>query len=139
MNELQISWYRDRHWLPVARLALVSAFLVSGISKTIDFPSAVAEVRALSGLEPAGVLAALVVAVQLGGAALILAGGRLAWLGALLLGGFTLIATVVAHDFWTKTGAMQIRDMTTFFEHVGLIAGLFITCLLTDHDEKAAW
>lgn len=132
-------WHQEPRLLLAARAALVSAFLVSGISKTIDFPSAVAEVRGLSGLEPAGLLAAIVIAVQLGGSALVIAGGRLAWVGAVLLGGFTAIATVIAHDFWSKTGATQIRDMTTFFEHLGLIAGLFFACLLTDHeDHKAA-
>ena len=132
-------WGQEPRLLLVARVALVSAFLVSGIAKTIDFPSAVAEVRGLSGLKPAGLFAAIVVAVQLGGSALVIAGGRLAWVGAVLLGGFTAIATVVAHDFWSKTGSVQIRDMTTFFEHLGLIAGLFFACLLTDHnDHKAA-
>lgn len=60
-----------RNWLDhpsvslLAPVVLVSAFLVSGVLKAIDFPNAVGEVRALSGLEPANVLAAIVIAVQL--------------------------------------------------------------------------
>ncbi len=41
----------------IARLALASAFLVSGVHKALNFTDAVAEVRGLTGLEPAGLLA----------------------------------------------------------------------------------
>jgi len=120
-------------WIEVAaRLALVSAFLVSGVAKLLDFPGAMAEVRALTALEPAWVFAALVIATQLGGSLLVVAGGRRAWVGAGLLAGFTLVATLVAHTFWRKTGPEAVRDLTTFFEHIGLIAGLGLAVLLIE-------
>ena len=115
----------------LARLALVSAFLVSGLLKATDFTSAVAEVRGLVGLEPASLLTALVIATQLGGSVLLIAGGRLAWVGAVLLGGFTALATLLAHSFWTKTGTEAVRDLTTFFEHVGLIGGFLLIAILS--------
>jgi len=95
------------------RIALVSAFLASGVLKALDFDGATGEVRALSGLEPAALFAVLVIA-----------GGRAAWIGAILLAGFTVVATIVAHDFWSKAGVARVRDLTTFFEHAGLCAGL---------------
>ncbi|MFO6448373.1 DoxX family protein [Erythrobacter sp. NE805] len=116
-------------WL--ARLALASPFLFSGITKALDFAGATGEVRALTGLEPAGVFAAAVIAVQLGGSALLLARGRAVWLGAALLAGFTLAATLVAHDFWNKPAGTALRDATTFLEHVGLIAGLALAAYLS--------
>ncbi len=119
-----------------ARLALVSAFLASAALKAIDFPGATAEVRALTGLEPAGLVAALVIAVQLVGSALVLMGGRRAWLGAGLLAGFTLVATLAAHAFWTKSGVERVRDLTTFFEHLGLIGGLALVAGLSAHPEE---
>jgi uncharacterized membrane protein YphA (DoxX/SURF4 family) len=114
----------------LARLALASPFLVSGVLKATDFAGAVAEVRGLVGLEPAGLLAALVIATQLGGSVLLIAGGWLAWIGAVLLGGFTALATLLAHAFWTKTGIEAARDLTTFFEHVGLIGGFLLVAIL---------
>ncbi|MCX9145945.1 DoxX family protein [Erythrobacter sp. WG] len=109
-------------WL--LRLALASPFLFSGLTKALDFTGATAEVRGLTGLKPAGAFAAAVVAVQLGGSALLLAGGWAVGIGAALLAGFTLVATLVAHDFWNRPAGTALRDATTFFEHVALIAGL---------------
>ena len=129
------------HWLSqpattlVARVALVSAFLVSGVLKTLDFTGATAEVRALAGMEPAAVLAVLVITTQLGGSILVIAGGRLLWLGAFLLAGFTAVATLLAHAFWTKTGVAQSRDLATFFEHIGLIGGFLLACILVARGE----
>lgn len=122
-----------RAWgMALARLCLASAFLASGVLKALDFPGATAEVRALAGLEPAAALAALVVATQLGGSALLLAGGRAASAGAVLLGGFTVVATVLGHPFWAREGDAWARDLTTFLEHAGLVAGLALAGL-------AAW
>jgi transmembrane protein len=79
--------------------------------------------------EPAALVAALVIATQLGGSGLVIAGGKLAWIGAVLLAGFTALATLLAHSFWAKTGIEQVRDLTTFFEHVGLIGGFLLAVI----------
>ena len=124
------AWLADPGTALFARLALVSPFLRSGLLKAADFPAAVAEVRGLVGLEPASLLAVLVIATQLGGSALVIAGGRLAWIGAVLLCGFTALATLLAHAFWAKAGVEQVRDLTTFFEHVGLIGGFLLAVIV---------
>ncbi|WP_119419093.1 DoxX family protein [Desertibaculum subflavum] len=113
-----------------ARLALVSAFLLSGILKALDFPAAVGEVRALAGFEPAALFAVLVIAAQIGGSVLVLLGGMSAVIGAALLAGFTALATLLGHPFWTKAGVEQVRDLTTFFEHFGLIGGFLLAAIL---------
>ena len=113
-----------------ARCGLASAFLLSGVLKLTDFGGAIGEIRALTALEPAAAFAAAVIAVQLGGGAMLLVGGRAAQLAALLLGGFTLVATLVAHDFWNKTGIAAVRDATTFFEHMGLIGGFALVWVM---------
>lgn len=111
----------------LARALLCSAFLVSGVAKAADFPAAAAEVAALTGMAGASApIAALVILVQLGGSALVLAGGRWAVGGAALLGGFTIAATLVAHAFWAKTGGEAARDLATFFEHAGLVGGFLL-------------
>lgn len=115
-------------WL-VAVLALSSAFWLSGMTKMLDFTAAQAEVRALTGLEPAGLFAAAVIVTQMFGSALLMLGGRQTLAGAVILSAFTIVATVVAHAWWTKDGPERARDYAVFFEHLGLIGGLILAAL----------
>lgn len=108
----------------IALLALAAPFLVSGIGKAMHFTAAVAEIRHFTGFEPAAVVAACVILVQLIGSALLLAGGRRTRLGAVLLAAFVAAATLVAHAWWTKAGLERFRDFNAFWEHVALIGGL---------------
>src|SRR6516162_2674961 len=88
--------------LPISRAALVSAFLIGGIQKLVDFPGAVAE-QAHFGLQPAWRWAGAAVAVELGGSALVIF-GRLVWLGAGALGVLTAVAMLAANNFWVMDG-----------------------------------
>jgi len=104
--------------LPISRIALVSAFLIGGIQKLIDFPGAIAE-QAHVGLQPAWMWAVAAVIVELGGSVLVVV-GRWVWLGAGGLGVLTAIAMFAANDF---------------FEHLGLIAGLVLVSVLYLHEQ----
>jgi transmembrane protein len=115
----------------VARIAVAAPFLISGIAKLLDFPGAIAEVRGLTGLEPAALFAGLVVLTQLGGSALLIAGRRFAWIGALALAGFTAIATFCAHAFWLKPTAEQFLHRNIFFEHIAIAGGLVLLAVLS--------
>jgi uncharacterized membrane protein YphA (DoxX/SURF4 family) len=120
----------SRPWLlPIARIALVSAFLIGGIQKITDFATAAAE-QAHFGLQPAWLWAAAAITVELGGSALIIV-GRWVWLGAGGLGILTAVAMFVASDFWSKTGHEQFLAVNAFFEHLGLIAGLVLVSVLS--------
>lgn len=121
--------------LPIARLALVSAFLIGGIQKLADFPSAVAE-QARFGLQPAWLWAGAATVVELGGSALVIS-GRWVWLGAGGLGVLTSVAMVVANDFWAQTGHDRFMALNAFFEHLGLIAGLVLVSVLCQHAQGA--
>lgn len=79
----------------VALLGLCAAYLRGGIEKLLDFPGAVAEVRHF-GPAPAVPIAVATIVTEFAGPALIFS-GRLRWLGALWLAGFTAVATVVAN------------------------------------------
>jgi uncharacterized membrane protein YphA (DoxX/SURF4 family) len=117
-------------WLPpVARTALVSAFLIGGIQKLVDFQGAIAE-QAHFGLQPAWLWAAAAVIVELGGSALVIL-GRFVWLGAGGLGVLTAVAMLAANDFWAMTGHDRFLAVNAFFEHLGLIAGLVLVSILT--------
>jgi uncharacterized membrane protein YphA (DoxX/SURF4 family) len=114
---------------PISRVALVSAFLIGGIQKLVDFPGAVAE-QAHFGLQPAWLWAAAAVIVELGGSVLVIL-GRWVWLGAGGLGMLTAIAMLAANNFWALTGHDRFIAVNSFFEHLGLIAGLLLVCVLT--------
>jgi uncharacterized membrane protein YphA (DoxX/SURF4 family) len=115
-------------WL-IARLALVGAYLLGGIVKLTDFPAAIAE-QAHFGLQPAALFAVLTIAVELIGPALILL-DRLAWLGAGMLGVFTLLAAFTANAFWTMQGQDRFMATNAFFEHIGLIGGFILIAMVS--------
>ncbi|AMJ59976.1 DoxX family protein [Bosea sp. PAMC 26642] len=118
-------------WLAmIARIAVTLPFLLSGVAKLADFGGATAEVRGLTGFEPAALLAVLVIMTQLGGSALLIAGGRYAWIGAAALAGFTAIATLFAHAFWLKPATERFLHQNIFFEHVSIIGGLALLAIL---------
>jgi uncharacterized membrane protein YphA (DoxX/SURF4 family) len=113
----------------LGRAGLCLAFAYSGIAKLFAFPDAIAE-QAHFGLHPPALFAAATIAVQLGGSALVLFGrGWLAILGALALAGFTLVATLIGHPFWSESGMDRFRDLNSFLEHFGLIGGFALVAL----------
>jgi uncharacterized membrane protein YphA (DoxX/SURF4 family) len=115
----------DLPWVwPLARLGLCSAYLLGGVVKLANFPAAAAE-QAHFGLNPGWLWAAAAIVIELGGSALVIS-GRLVWLGAGALGVLTAIATLVANPFWSVDGPSRGMVTNSFFEHLGLIAGLVI-------------
>jgi uncharacterized membrane protein YphA (DoxX/SURF4 family) len=120
---------------PAARLALISAYLIGGLTKLTDFSAALAEQEHF-GLHPGWLWAALTIIVELGGSALVTL-GRLVWLGAGGLGVLTAVAMLTANDFWHLTGHDRFMVLNTFFEHLGLIAGLVIVSIHAAEGERA--
>ena len=120
-----------------ARLLLVGAYLLGAVVKAVDWPAAVAE-QAHFGMHPPALWAALTIAVEIVGPLMILA-NRLVWLGAGMLGVFTLLAAITANAFWTMP-AGQERFMATnaFFEHLGLVGGFVLVALVAERDRRGA-
>ncbi|MBN3836924.1 DoxX family protein [Burkholderia sp. Ac-20344] len=114
----------------LVRLALVSAFLIGGVNKAMHFGDAVAE-QAHFGLHPAALWAALAVVVEIGGS-LCVVFRRFTWLGAGSLGMLTLVAMVVANDFWNQVGVARFMALNSFFEHLGLLAALVLVTIVGD-------
>ena len=78
----------DRRW---------SALLLGGVVKLMDWSAAVAE-QAHFGMSPPGFWAGITIGVELVGPILIMT-GRFVWLGAGMLGVFTLLAAFTANAF----------------------------------------
>jgi uncharacterized membrane protein YphA (DoxX/SURF4 family) len=126
-----------RPWLwPAIRVALVSAFVIGGFTKLLDFAGAIAEQEHF-GLRPGGLWAALAVAVEIGGSALVIA-GRWVWFGAGGLGVLTAVAMLTANNFWALSGNDRFIALNAFFEHLGLIAGLVLVCVYAAEQAKRA-
>jgi uncharacterized membrane protein YphA (DoxX/SURF4 family) len=113
----------------VARLALCSAYLLGGLVKLSDFSAAIAE-QAHFGMPLPALFAATTIAVELVGPILILT-DRLAWLGAGMLGVFTLLAALVANAFWTLQAPERFAATNAFFEHVGLVGGFVLVAMVS--------
>lgn len=114
---------------------LAVPFLVSGLAKALDFEAAAAEMGEL-GLPAPGTTAALVILVQLGGSLLLFL-PRQAWIGAILLGGFTLVATLIAHGFWQMEGAARVQNRIIFTEHLAILGGFVLLAALSLQERRA--
>ena len=113
---------------PIARVCLAAVFLYSGVDKLWHWHSSIEEVRG-DGLPWPATFAGATVFTQLVGGCLVTT-GLLAWLGALLLAGFTVAATLLGHRFWLRRGAEFQHELTTSLEHVAIVGGLVLVCLL---------
>jgi len=113
-------------WL--ALLGLCAAYLQGGIDKAMDFNAAVTEMQHF-GLSPAGPFAVATIGLELGASILILMGAY-RWLGALALGGFTLMATFIANRFWEMAPPERFMAANSFFEHLGLVGGFLLVAWL---------
>ncbi len=112
-----------------AYLGLCAAYIQGGLVKLTDFPGAIGEMTHF-GLSPAPLFAVLVIALELGASAMIIA-GWLRWLGALGLAGFTLMATLIALRFWEMpAGPERFMAANSFFEHLGLAGGFLLVAWL---------
>lgn len=121
----------------VAYLGLCAAYLQGGLVKLTGFQGAIGEMQHF-GLSPAPVFAVLVIVLELGASALILA-GWLRWLGALLLAGFTVLATLLALRFWElPVGQERFMAANAFFEHLGLAGGFLLVAWLDLRDKEAS-
>ncbi len=133
-------WVRsllEQAWtLPLVRAALVSAYLIGGIDKALHFDEAIKE-QAHFGLHPAALWAALAVSVEIVGSFCVVF-RRFTWLGAGALGVLTVVAMLVANDFWNYTGNARFMALNSFFEHLGLVAALVLATIVQFPGEDTA-
>jgi len=110
-------------------VALTCMFWWSGLTKLWDLPGTQAEM-AHFGLNPPWLFALATIAVQLVGSALVIFGGRFAWLGAAALAVFTLATIPVSHDFWNMAGEAAFLEKFWAQEHTLVVGGLILAATL---------
>lgn len=106
-------------------------FWWSGLTKLWDFPGAKTEMVHF-GLNPPGFFAFATITCQLAGSAVVIFGGRVAWLGATVLALFTLGTIPVAHDFWNLEGNAAVVEKLWAQEHLSVVGGLILAAILAD-------
>jgi uncharacterized membrane protein YphA (DoxX/SURF4 family) len=107
-----------------ARLLLAAVFLYSGQDKLRHWADSIREVAEL-GMPMPALFASATVATQIAGG-LSVALGIGAAVGAALLAGFTIVATLLGHRFWLLHGVEARRELTTSLEHLAIVGGLIL-------------
>jgi uncharacterized membrane protein YphA (DoxX/SURF4 family) len=135
LNAALTGWLAPLLMAPVVRwlamLFLCSAYLQGGLTKAFDFSSAITEMKQF-GLKPPVPLAIVVIVLEIGASLLILS-GFMRWAGALMLAGFTLLATFLANRFWDTPLPRRYATENSFFEHLGLVGGFLLVAAYDLH------
>ena len=108
----------------VGRLLLAFLFLPAGIAKIGGFAGTVGYI-ASKGLPLPSVGAAIAIFVEVVGGAALIAGFGTRW-AALILAGFTLVATVIFHNFWGMPPEQVMVQQLMFFKNIAVVGGLFV-------------
>ena len=108
----------------IARILLAAIFISAGFSKLFGFDGTVAYI-ASKGLPAPVVLAALTTALEiLGGIAIVI--GYKARVAGLLLGGFTILAAFIFHNFWAVPADQAYIQNIMFMKNLSMAGGLFL-------------
>ena len=108
----------------VGRVLLALMFVWAGYGKITAYDGT-AGFMASMGIPMVGVLLPLTILVELGGGLALIVGWQARW-AALLLAAFTVIASVVFHNFWTMTGDAAMTNLLFFYKNVAVIGGLLM-------------
>lgn len=105
-----------------ARLLMIVLFLPAGISKLTGFAGTVGYISSV-GLPLPAVGAAIALAVEIVGSLALLAGygTRIA---AIVLAGFTLVASFFFHAFWAVPPEQAFVTQLLFFKNIAVVGGL---------------
>jgi transmembrane protein len=113
----------------VGAIAATFMFWSSGLGKAAHFADTLGEM-AHFGLNPPWLFAVGTIGVQVAGSALVIVGGRYAWIGAAALALFTLATIPLAHAFWTLPPEAAFGERLIAEEHISVVGGLIVAALL---------
>ena len=108
----------------VGRLLLALLFLPAGLSKISGFAGTVGYI-ASKGMPMPTAAAVIAIIVEVVGPLALIAGFGTRW-AALVLAGFTLVATFVFHNFWAMPADQVMMQQLMFFKNIAVIGGLLI-------------
>ncbi len=112
----------------IARIALALLFLWGGAMKLLGYAGFVGYLQS-KGVPFVPVAAPVVVAIEVLGGLLLIAGFRIRALG-LILALYTVATAILGHDFWNVADAGMQRDMIVqFWKNIGIAGGFLLLCV----------
>jgi putative oxidoreductase len=108
--------------LLVGRILLSLVFLNAGYRKLMAVAGSAGYFGKL-GFPMPEVLVWVAIAIELGGAILLIVGWKTRW-AAWLLALFTLVATFAAHRFWEVDAAQYANQMNHFLKNLAIVGGM---------------
>ena len=105
----------------VSRILLSLVFLIAGYRKLMGV-AASAGYFAKLGFPMPEVMVWVAIAIELGGAILLIIGWKTRWV-AWLLALFTLIAAFAAHRFWEVDAAQYANQLNHFLKNLAIVGG----------------
>jgi putative oxidoreductase len=106
----------------VARVLLALMFLLAGISKFGGLEGTAGYI-ASKGLPAPQLLAIATAALEVVAAVLIIVGWQARW-AALALAAFTLLASVLFHNYWAMPAEQQMMQQLMFMKNIAVVGGL---------------
>jgi putative oxidoreductase len=106
------------------RILLAALFVISGFNKIGGFEGTAGYI-ASKGLPMPQVLAALTIALELGGGVLLVIGYKVRWV-ALAFFLWLIPTTLVFHKFWGIDAAQAQAQMTQFLKNASIMGGMLM-------------
>ena len=108
----------------IARILLALMFLLAGISKFAGLDGTAGYI-ASKGLPLPQLLAIGTATLEVVGAVLLILGWQARW-AALALAAFTLLASVLFHNFWAMPAEQQMVQQLMFMKNISVVGGLLV-------------
>ena len=112
----------------IGRLLLALMFLLAGLSKLGGLEGTAGYI-ASKGLPMAQLLAIATAALEVGAAVMLIVGWQARW-AALALAAFTLLATVLFHNYWAMPADQQMMQQLMFMKNLAVSGGLLVVFAL---------
>jgi len=108
----------------VGRVLLALMFVWAGFGKIIGYEGT-AGWMASAGMPMVGVFLPLAILLELGGGIALIVGWKARWV-ALALAAFTLVASLIFHNYWAMKGDAVMTNMLFFYKNVAVIGGMLM-------------
>jgi putative oxidoreductase len=106
----------------IGRILLAVMFLLGGISKFGGLDGTAGYIASV-GLPLPKLLAIGAAALEVGAAVLLIVGWQARW-AALALAAFTLLASVLFHNYWAMPAEQQMMQQLMFMKNIAIVGGL---------------
>jgi len=117
----------NRNVYVLAKALIGLIFLVAGIRKLMYF-AATAGYFAKLGMPMAEVVLGITIALEIGGAILLIIGWKTKFV-AIVLGVFTLAAAVIGHPFWAADAANYQNQLNHFLKNIAMVGGFLLLAI----------